>query len=383
MTSEMTSKERMLAAMRNQKPDRVPVAPDISSYLPCRLTGKPYWDIWYRNDPPIWKAYIDAAKFFAIDGWFIYGGDGVQVHRKETPCRTHKEVRQDDEKIQTRITYETPAGNLFTEHVYPRHECPQQPSRLIKNLKEDAAKMRCLFPSPITGYDASLLGEMKKQMGDAGAVGVTVVTTGLHTLMDAFQREIEAVTFAYCDHDEFFQEYLAASIADCLKLTEIYLDARPDFILLGGSGMWLLSTPSIFREITLPVLQRQTRMAKEANIPSFLHSCGKERGLVEICAEETDLNCINPVEPPPTGDCDLADLKRRFGKKLSFMGNINTVDLMKNGSPDDVEKACLEALEAAAGDGGFILSTADECVDETPYANIHRMVEVARSWRMY
>jgi uroporphyrinogen decarboxylase len=107
------------------------------------------------------------------------------------------------------------------------------------------------------------------------------------------------------------------------------------------TGAWLLNTPASFREITQLVLEKQTRMAKEAGIPTFLHSCGRERDLVEICAAETDLNCINPVEPPPTGDCDLADLKRRFGKKMAFMGNINTVDLMKNGSPEEVERVCV------------------------------------------
>ena len=59
---EITSKERMILAMKNQKADMVPVAPDISSYIPCKLTGKSYWDIWYYNNPPIWRAYLNAVK---------------------------------------------------------------------------------------------------------------------------------------------------------------------------------------------------------------------------------------------------------------------------------------------------------------------------------
>ena len=41
----MTSRERMLTAFRGGIPDTVPVCPDISNMIPCRLTGKPYWDI--------------------------------------------------------------------------------------------------------------------------------------------------------------------------------------------------------------------------------------------------------------------------------------------------------------------------------------------------
>jgi hypothetical protein len=47
----MDSKERMLAALWNQEPDSVPVAPDTSNYIPCRMTGRPYWDICLYNRP--------------------------------------------------------------------------------------------------------------------------------------------------------------------------------------------------------------------------------------------------------------------------------------------------------------------------------------------
>lgn len=39
---EMTPKERMMTAMRREIPGRIPVAPDISNMVPCRLTGKPF-----------------------------------------------------------------------------------------------------------------------------------------------------------------------------------------------------------------------------------------------------------------------------------------------------------------------------------------------------
>jgi hypothetical protein len=38
--------------------------------VPCRLTGKPYWDVYLKDDPPLWKAHIDALKLFDIDGGF-------------------------------------------------------------------------------------------------------------------------------------------------------------------------------------------------------------------------------------------------------------------------------------------------------------------------
>ena len=66
----MTHRERLIAVMRGEIPDCVPVCPDISNMIPCRLTGKPFWDIYVYQNPPLWKAYLDAVKYFAIDGGF-------------------------------------------------------------------------------------------------------------------------------------------------------------------------------------------------------------------------------------------------------------------------------------------------------------------------
>jgi uroporphyrinogen decarboxylase len=35
--------------------------------IPARLTGKPFWDLYLYNDPPLWEAYIACAKHFDID----------------------------------------------------------------------------------------------------------------------------------------------------------------------------------------------------------------------------------------------------------------------------------------------------------------------------
>ncbi len=68
----------MLTAMRNETPDRVPAAPDFSNMIPCRLTGKSFWDIYLYQDPPLWRAYIDAVNHFGTDGWLI-GVDGFSL----------------------------------------------------------------------------------------------------------------------------------------------------------------------------------------------------------------------------------------------------------------------------------------------------------------
>ncbi len=66
------SRQRILTAMRRQMPDHVPVIPDISNMVPCRLLDKPFWDIYLHEDPPLDEAYLSAVKYFGMDGWYIY-----------------------------------------------------------------------------------------------------------------------------------------------------------------------------------------------------------------------------------------------------------------------------------------------------------------------
>jgi uroporphyrinogen decarboxylase len=98
---------------------------------------------------------------------------------------------------------------------------------------------------------------------------------------------------------------------------------------------------------------------------------------------ETDLNCINPLEEPPMGDVMLADAKRLYGKKMSLMGNLQTTGVMLKGSARDVEDAAKKAIDDAGKDGGFLLSTGDQCGRDTPEENIFKLVETAKTYGKY
>ena len=97
----------------------------------------------------------------------------------------------------------------------------------------------------------------------------------------------------------------------------------------------------------------------------------------------TDLTVIDPLEMPPMGDCDLADLKKRFGTKIVLKGNLHTIDVMLRGSVEDVVAASRKAIDDAGANGGFIMSTGDQCGRDTPDENLRAMVKTARTYGRY
>ncbi len=377
----MNSKERMLIAIKNGKPDMVPVAPDISCMIPCKLTKKPFWDICLYNNPPLWKAYLEALKYFKFDGWFLYGMDGI-VFEERHPICWNKEKRKENDRIIVNFTADTPAGALDYEMTYFRDNPPAITRKLIKDIVKDFPKIQYLYEPPLS-CNGKGLEKMRSELGESGILGVGIFYPGFSEWTSYFEGSLESVTYAYTDHKDKLCELYELQHKRMIKMLEMILELKPDFILTGSSGTISLSSPSLFREFGLKTLKGITSLAKEADIPTMLHSCGKERVLVEICANETDLNCINPLEIPLMGDCNLAEIKKTFGKRLALMGNLHTTGVMLKGTPADVEQAAKKAIDDAGEGGGFILSTGDQCGMNTPEENIFKMIKVARTYGRY
>lgn len=376
----MTPRERMMTACRNKQPDRIPAAPDISNMVPCRLTGKPFWDIYVNENPPLWKAYIEAVKYYGMDGWFIYGD--LQFKLKSKVEIDKRIIRRDADRWEVLITYRTPDGDLTERMLSPSGDAPTRVEKIVKDFEKDFSKFKHMY-SDVTGYDGSLFAQQKKELGELGMTCTWISPPGLQCYVDYFNGSLEAVTYAYYDYPELFQELAEQHEKQSLQMLEIAIDAGVDSILTGGSGSITLQSPEIWRKLSLPSLKKITKMCREAGVISGIHSCGKEMYMVEVCAEETDLDYINPLEIPPMGDCDLAECKRKAGGKLALMGNLHTTDVMLFGSVRDVKLESLKAILAAGANGGFILSTGDQCGRDTPDENIRAMVETAKEFGQY
>lgn len=386
----MTSRERMLVAMRNQQPDRVPVAPDISNMIPCRLTGKPFWDIYLYGDPPLWRAYMEAVRYFDMDGW-VHHLDGFHVKDPAAAAPAPSEdksetviVEKTAERIVTRYyTQKKGQEREWSDHVmvYPRADPPTW--LLAHKVGLERAPDRFW---PIEGVKPQkqgfdLMKEAIDLFGGRGVIGVFVGPPQLGNPDAGWGYSIYDYTDRYDEVKRWSIEAGAAAVAYVKRV--LSGPVKPDFVLTGGSGMLVFNTPAIVRDIVLPALKEITRVCREAGVPSQIHCCGPERELVQMAAEETELSSINPLEIAPMGNCDLAEIKKTFGRKLGLMGNLHTTSVMLRGTVKHVRRESLKAIRAAGEGGGFILSSGDQCGRDTPDANIREMVAVGREFGTY
>lgn len=380
----MTSKERFLAAMRNDVPDRVPVAPDISTYIPLKRSGLPFWEICFNGAIPHWQLYLQAADYYGMDAWVapVMGIPFLYDNTRAQPQVELEYDRQQDAMLR-RSTLRTPAGDLCDRAICFRDEPPFTTEKLIKDLAADFEKFKWIRPMP-TGVDREQLAELQQAcVARDHAFGVTITYPGFQNWNSFVQGGIETLTYTEMDNPALLEEWSEYDLERGTREMELTLDSGVDYILFGGSGTITLASPKLAKKYALPALSKFSRLAKDAGVPTMLHSCGKSRILAELLNEDTDIGMLNPLEPSPMGDVDLAELKKAHGRRFALMGNLHTTDVMLRGSPELVRQQALEVMRVAGGGGGFILSTGDQCGRETPEENIFAMVEAAREYGRY
>ncbi len=373
--TDMTSRERILTAMRRGIPDRVPVIPDISNMVPARLTGKPFWDIYLREDPPLSDAYIDAVKHFGMDGWYIY--DNLTM--KEEPKWTEKITERKADEIIVQRFVDTPFGRLEEIMSYPVNDPPWRLQGMIKDIEVDFPKLKWYMDQkPLENPCADM-----KKVGDWGIFGIAIETfMGFWvTVRDGGSMQAVMDFSAQSELMGRIREYYLGYVD---RVTRLALRDRPDEILIQGSASSLsLSSPRIYRNYDLPVIKLISSLCKEEDVICHQHTCGKSRLLVEINYNETEIDVMEPLERPPGGDVDLAEVKEKFGDRFCLKGNVNTFETMLKGSAKDVEAEARWCIDAAAAGGGFILSTGDQCGRDTPDENLFALVETAKSYGKY
>jgi uroporphyrinogen decarboxylase len=131
----------------------------------------------------------------------------------------------------------------------------------------------------------------------------------------------------------------------------------------------LMMSPAMWREQIKPQLQRVFDVSKSADLWHAHHCCGALRPIIPDLIE-MGVDVLNPIQCNCPG-MDPLELKEEFGRDLSFMGGVDTVDLLPNGTAEEVRKSTARLLQGMTADGGgYILAASHTIPPETPHDNI-------------
>ena len=345
----MNSRERMLAAINHERPDRVPT------------------DIWAT--PEVWtklKAHFgantDIMAALHIDG---IAGVGAKYVGPPLPKPPEGET-VDYWGMRTRpMKYET---GVYSEQCH----WPLAGARTIDDLERYAWPSADWFDCSEMAAAARTAREKKAvQCGYMAPFYFHNKLRGLEaSLMDphddpAFTRHFlkRLCDFFYEQHYRMFEA--CKGLIDMAQVTD-------DF----GSQTGPLISLKTFRDFYKPHLQRFIGLCRSFGIKVFHHDDGAIRALLPDLVE-MGIDILNPVQSVCPG-MERAGLKRDFGRSLCFHGGIDNQRILPLGTPAEVRAEVRDAIDTLASDKtGYILAPCHNLQAVTSVENILAMYDEA------
>jgi uroporphyrinogen decarboxylase len=143
----------------------------------------------------------------------------------------------------------------------------------------------------------------------------------------------------------------------------------------------LLMSPDTFRRLLKPTYQRYFDFVKSKTPAKILfHSCGRINDLIDDLAE-TGVDILNPVQVTAIGD--TAELKACYGGKMVFWGGIDTQHVLPHGSAEEVEEEVIRRIRDMAPGGGYVLAAVHAIQPDVPPENIVAMAKAAKKYGRY
>jgi hypothetical protein len=365
----MTPKERMMTALRRQKPDRLPVT--IHQWMQYHL-----------------KHFMGGVD--QLEAYRACGLDASFTIYPHVPMKSlNWQYRCEDMGIKegerfTRYVADTPGGQLTWTSAQNEYTCyvVEHP---VKN-KLDADNLLAYWPG--FTMDKSLASREYDRVGDDGIVRGSVLMWAQVGGWQDFCEMVGTQDAIYWAMDDgaWLHDWLTRWIDR--KVEWIYREMpgiKFDLIELGGgAGSSTVISPAMFDEFCVPYDRRVVMALREVGFPTVYHTCGGMMAILDRIPNN-GADASETLSPPGVGgDIKTAEdrvrVKKILGSRMALIGGIDQSGLLTTGTPAEIAAGVKECFETFGKGGGYICSASDHFF-HSPVENLKAMARAARECR--
>jgi uroporphyrinogen decarboxylase len=381
----MTPRERVLAVINHEEPDRVPIVLGVSNATGIKM-----------------KPYQDLKKILGIEAEDRYIYDwpelGTADPDEETMLRLHSDVRG----VWDREPQSTMERNLAREPHSPcidswgSGQVEISPGEWFPGVHPmaDATTLEEIesYPWPDMMDPTRVEGVREKAKRFADENQYAILATPW--LLFPFER-----SFAMQGMDRFlgnmlrfpdFAQALMERIADlCKTLMGQFLqelDGNVDIIKIGddlGMQQGLLISPDMYRQMLKPIHADFISFIKaRTDAKVFFHSDGDIFDLTEDLVE-IGVDILNPIQTSAGRMSDLSALKKRYDREVAFCGAIDTHRILPHGTPEEVRQEVPRVMGLLGPGGGYMVGAVHTIMNDVPAENILAMVDAVEEFGHY
>jgi uroporphyrinogen-III decarboxylase len=372
MPTRMTERERFLATLSFQRPDKIPLmtmGPRESTIAAWTRQGLPAGADWFRT----LCAEVGIPYEFPQQPYVGLGVDVRMMPIFEEKVLAHRDghyLVQDwmgntvEISDQFDLTYLRNAKDFVTRkwHAFP-----------VSNA-EEFARMKSRYNPDTPGRFPDDLAARGRQLATRDYVSVVSISGPFWQLRE--WCGFEPLCMLCADEPDFVEE-MCTFWSDFMTtvLERIFAHHIPDRFLINEDmaykGKSMIS-PAMARRFLQPAWTRWASLAREAGVPIIdVDSDGNIDELIPLWLE-AGVNACSPIEV--AAGCDIVTYRDRFGTRMAYSGGIDKRCMARGGADLDAE---MDRIAPVVRSGGFIPGCDHGIPFDVSWANMHHF---ARRW---
>lgn len=390
----MTSRERVAAAMRHEPVDRVPVMCQLAIGHFFLHSGRKPADIWFDSEV-FAQTLVDFQRRYRFDGLLLNlpgrppnwraqvvdekadGGDTLLRWKNgfltRVPPNDNAHTFGPEGEPLPRLDYATirpedPANWQQPGFVWNTWHAPT-----LWDLPEGAD-----LSDPRSYPDWFTLGLRTARALAPDASVHAEVFSPFTQLMELFSYE--QALMALVDEPDKCRTLLQHLTPIATAQVRCMASCKPDAVLISSAfaGAGFISR-AMYREFVLPCEKEVVNAVHDFGLPVYTHTCGAIGDRLDLMVE-TGVDGLDTLDPPPLGTVDLAEAKSRWGKRLFFKGNLDSVNEMLRADDATFEAAVKQRLAIGKPGSGYILSSACSVAPAVDPQRLQKMAVLAEQY---
>jgi uroporphyrinogen-III decarboxylase len=371
----MTSRDRLLAALRGDEVDRIPWSP-IPAYWwdfqPPEVQDRGvFWFLKEIGADALLRGHTTAFVCSDIRGFAEYED---RMNLPIPGCEIRRQVKGRDE----RVTYETPVGSLTmaarqsqegnTLFVY---EHP------VKKL-DDYKTLTYLFERMVIRPDYGPVQELIDEVGSDGLVMLLIspfLKTPFQALVEHYVGTVQLV-YDLADHPQVVEDLLAVMSVRAMEAVRISVESPAEAFISWEDSSTTNISPKMFARYIAPEISRWGRVVHDAGKIIAHHACGHVRHLLSTMAGE-DVDVIESVSPPPTGNVEIWEAQAALSPRVGVVGGIEPTHFLNLDL--GAFRAYVEELLARVDHRHFVLANSDSCPPGVEVEKFRLVSEMVRA----
>ncbi|MCD4830322.1 MAG: hypothetical protein K8R02_00775 [Anaerohalosphaeraceae bacterium] len=379
----MTSKERVIATINHQEPDRVPIGEwGIDHDHISKIIGRhTYWRNGKDTTVALWEGrrdeVVDSMKTDYAELIEKLDYDVIPV-----PLVPNKGcICPDPPKQVGEGHWEDSAGNVYkyaasNDSIMCMTHPPAKESVSADDIDKAIESLKT--------FDQSHF-EVVDYIGDKFGKERAIVFRGINIygkMMDIFggdQTHQLVLTAMSPDEikkmSDYAVQYNKMLIEHCAEHNILITMSGLDF----GTNAGCMMSPQSIREIFFPAYKAIANETKKHGMYPFFHCCGK---IWDILDDYVDSGYMGYQSIQGTAGMNLGEVKKRYGNKLTLWAGIQCETLVE-GALNDVEEEVRNSLEIAMPGGGFIFGSTNSVQYGAKTENYLRALDIVREHGIY